>query len=139
MGYYSNVRIIVKKEDFKILYNYVEKYLKENCTEDFDNLLNEEIIKYMDGFKEEKSLNGTDFYYIGYPYVKWYEEYDEVKSIMNGLIYLDEHNKPFRFCRIGENYDDIEEIYSHEAYEDDVLPYPQIIKIIKTFDDDNLI
>lgn len=123
MGYRSDVRIIVSKNGFEKLKEFVKDYLKDKVN--VDNLLEECDIKQ----------EGKEQCYLGWNSVKWYEyDYDDVDAIMNGLNYLGENEYSYRYSRIGENYEDIEEqFYDGEKDKDICLEY---IGIVREFDDD---
>lgn len=126
MGYRSDIRIITSKDGFEILKEFIKGYLKDN-KEDY-NLLEECDIK------EE----GKEQCYFGWNYVKWYEhDYPEVIAIMEGLNHLGENEYSYRYMRIGESYDDIEEqSYDGEKDENIYLEYPNMLR---EFDDNYII
>ncbi len=122
MGYRSEIRIITSKEGYEKLNEFVEQYLKD--TEE-DNLLKECDIKNI----------GKGQCYFGWNDVKWYEnDFKDVDAIMEGLNYLGENEYSYRYMRMGENYEDIEEqFYDGEKDEDIYLEYPSMIR---EFDDE---
>jgi len=126
MGYRSDIRIITSKDGFERLKEFIKGYLKDN-KEDY-NLLEECDIK------EE----GKEQCYFGWNYVKWYEhDYPEVIAIMEGLNHLGENEYSYRYMRIGESYDDIEEqSYDGEKDENIYLEYPNMLR---EFDDNYII
>ena len=126
MGYRSDIRIITSKDGFERLKEFIKEYLKDN-KEDY-NLLEECDIK------EE----GKEQCYFGWNYVKWYEhDYPEVIAIMEGLNHLEENEYSYRYMRIGESYDDIEEqSYDGEKDENIYLEYPNMLR---EFDDNYII
>lgn len=126
MGYRSDIRIITSKDGFERLKEFIKEYLKDN-KEDY-NLLEECDIK------EE----GKEQCYFGWNYVKWYEhDYPEVIAIMEGLNHLGENEYSYRYMRIGESYDDIEEqSYDGEKDENIYLEYPNMLR---EFDDNYII
>ena len=126
MGYRSDIRIITSKDGFETLKEFIKGYLKDN-KEDY-NLLEECDIK------EE----GKEQCYFGWNYVKWYEhDYPEVIAIMEGLNHLGENEYSYRYMRIGESYDDIEEqSYDGEKDENIYLEYPNMLR---EFDDNYII
>lgn len=126
MGYRSDIRIITSKDGFEKLKEFIKEYLKDN-KEDY-NLLEECDIK------EE----GKEQCYFGWNYVKWYEhDYPEVIAIMEGLNHLGENEYSYRYMRIGESYDDIEEqSYDGEKDENIYLEYPNMLR---EFDDNYII
>ena len=124
MGYRSDVRIITSKKGYEKLQKHVEKYLKDK-KEDY-NLLENSDLRYV-------SSKGV---LIGWNSIKWYEwsDYAEVDSIMDGLNKLKDDDYSYRYARIGESYDDIdEEYFDSESREEDYLPY---IDILREFGDD---
>ena len=59
-----------------------------------------------------------------------------VKNNMNGINYLGENEYSYRYMRIGESYDDIEEqSYDGEKDNEICLEYPNMIR---EFDDEYL-
>lgn len=121
MGYRSDVRITTTKNGYKEL----EKYVKEHLSDDICNLLEKTDI-----FQE-----GNDYVYLGWNYMKWYDNYDEVEVIMKGIEHLKDKNIAFHYARLGEDYDDYEEIYN-ETYKDGCIKeYVPAIWTIRTFDD----
>ena len=125
MGYRSDIRIVTSKEGFEKLSEFVKNYLKEN-KEDY-NLLEECDIKQ----------EGKEQCYLGWNCVKWYEyDYTDVDAIMKGLEHLGENEYSYRYMRIGENYDDIEEqSYDGEKDKEIYLEYPSMVR---EFDDEYL-
>lgn len=119
MGYRSDVRIITSKEGFEKLKEFVENYLQEHHSKDY-NLLKECDIK------EE----GKEQCYFGWNWIKWYEgNYTEIDVIMEGLNYLGENEYSYRYMRIGENYDDYEEQdYDGEKDNKISLEYPNMTR-----------
>ena len=126
MGYRSDVRIITTKKGFNELNNYVKKYLKEKGNDDYNLLDN---LK----FKAENDYA----VYFGWNYLKWYEGYDSVDAIVDGLNHLKENNMSYRFARLGESYDDYEEeSFESELEEEQDLDYPSMLR---EFDDSYVI
>lgn len=123
MGYRSDVRIVVTKEGYKKLEEFVENYLKGIEIAKQYNLLNHKDIEKVT----------EEYHYLGWNYIKWYEgDYEDVNSIVKGLDYLAENDFSFRFARIGEQYDDIEE-RNFDSEKEGYLEYPSILR---EFDDD---
>lgn len=117
MAYRSDVRIIVSKNGYEELKKYVDNNLP--VEEKKYNLLENTDLKL---FKDDQVL-------LGWNSVKWYEysDFKEVDSIMNGLIDLQEKEYSYRFARIGEQIDDIEERYVDGNNDSNIyLEYPAI-------------
>ena len=126
MGYRSDIRIVTSKEGFEKLQEFVRNHLRKN-KENY-NLLEECDIKQ----------EGKNQCYFGWNYVKWYEhDYPEVVAIMEGLNHLGENEYSYRYMRIGESYDDIEEQYYDGEKENEIdLEYPNMLR---EFDDEYII
>ncbi|MBO5096028.1 MAG: hypothetical protein J6B98_04060 [Bacilli bacterium] len=129
MGYRSDVRIVTSKKGYKVLDDYVKKYLRDHDKNRNWNLMKRPNIK-----KETPYTT-----YIGWDCLKWYEfsDYEDVNAIMTGLDYLKENGYSYRYSRLGENYDDYDEQYYESDNEDEQdLVYPSIIR---AFDDDYIL
>lgn len=108
MGYYSDVRAILKKEDFEALKKVIEE-------SPYDNLKNMDVL-------EIRGKN-KDYVYFGWNGIKWYFGPEFVQTIITSC---EEH----QFVRIGEDYTDVEEHYNLEEYDGD------IIGVIRYFEED---
>lgn len=127
MGYRSDVRIVVSKEGYELLKEFVEYYLKNNVKKEEINEMN--LLKSVD-IKTE----GKDQVYLGWNYLKWYDGYKDVDAIMEGLNYLEDNEHSYRYMIIGEDYTDVEEMSNDgEKDKDNYLEYPSMIR---GFDDD---
>ena len=129
MGYRSDVRIVTSKKGYKVLDDYVKKYLRDHDKNRNWNLMKRPNIK-----KETPYTT-----YIGWDCLKWYEfsDYEDVNAIMTGLDYLKENVYSYRYSRLGENYDDHDEqYYESDNEEEQDLVYPGIIR---AFDDDYIL
>lgn len=100
MGYISDVAAVFysEKEDFPML----KLFFKENFPyDDFAQCI-EEFDRHYTGFK----FVCED--------VKWYENYSEIKKFdefvkkFNALVVEQKQPWHYEFCRIGEDYDDID-------------------------------
>ena len=126
MGYRSDVRIMTTKKGFKELKKFTDDYLKgKNFT--YGNLLDDLQIN-----EETKYAK-----YFGWDSIKWYdgcEGFEDVDAIMEGLSHLADKDFSYRYARIGESYDDYEEL-SHESdiEEEQDLEYPSMTRY---FEDD---
>lgn len=99
MGYYSDVAIGLREEDFQALWEQEEEY---------DYTILQEI------FESKRTDDGDVVFTI--EGVKWYEGFEEIKRIIDFLDGLERQEKPYSFVRIGENLEDIE---SYEACDKD--------------------
>lgn len=121
MGYRSDVRIVTSKKGYEELKKYVERTLGKN--DDYNLLKSTDVL-----------FEGKHGVLVGWNDIKWYEncDYKAIDAIENGMNYLSEKDFGYRFARIGENYDDIEE-KSNDPENEDYLPYPSMIR---EFDDE---
>lgn len=112
MGYYSDVRIVVSNEGFKKLSEYVNGH-----TNDINLLNNCDVF-----------IKGNNEICIGWNFFKWWDEFPEVKTVMEGLEILESEDYSYRFSRLGG--DAIEEFeYDSKNKERDIcLSYPNIEK-----------
>lgn len=108
MGYRSDIRIRTTKEGLEIMKKFVEKYIKENVSEDAQGL-------------DWNLLNSAEITEIGnsitldWENIKWYDGidgYQDVDAIMNSLNELSDKNIDYQYMRIGEENDDIDEKWS---------------------------
>ncbi len=85
MGYRSKVRICTKKESMERL----EKELKEKDL----------FIPY-----DFEQLNEDGTKIVGWDWIKWYPEYDDISFIEHFIYDLDD----YEFARVGEDIEDVE-------------------------------
>lgn len=124
MGYRSDVRIITSKEGYEKLNEFVEQYLKDT---EADNLLKDCDIENI----------GKEQCYFGWNNVKWYEnDFKDVDAIMEGLNHLGENEYSYRYMRIGESYEDIDEQFFDGQKENDKDMYLEHLSMIREFDDE---
>jgi len=126
MGYRSQVKIVVSKEGFRELKDYVEKesvkFIKPESDYDYNLLKHTDQIRF-DG----------DQVVISWDDIKWYENcYDDVDTIMHGLEHLDSEGYSYRFYRVGEDCDDIEETCIDGELDQDL----EYLYICRYIDDD---
>ena len=121
MAYYNDVRILMSKEAFDVFKGSVEF---ECAVKDINNPLDELDVKIVN-----KEL---DVVYFGWDDVKWFNVcYDAFSVIKSTLDFIKVRGYSYRFSRIGEDYDDIEEVVEDGELDGD-LDY---IQIIRKFDD----
>lgn len=108
MGYRSDVRIRTTKEGYEVMKNFVEKYIKENVSEDAQgldwNLLN----------SAEITETGNSIT-LDWKNIKWYngiDGYQDVDAIMKSLDELSDKDIDYQYMRIGEENNDIDEKWS---------------------------
>lgn len=114
MGYRSDVRIIVSKEGYKELNDYVNKYLKNKNFPYQENIFLHPDVK----------LLGDDSIYLGWNYLKWYNGYHEIDAVMNGLEHLKKKDLSYIYARIGEDFTDFEEDNYDSVKTNEDLVYP---------------
>lgn len=106
MGYRSDVKICLKKENFDELKSMAQELENEHER----HLLDDEYLGIKKLYKDGTIVFGWD-------YIKWYEFQDGTLPhlINNYLIDLLADNIPYSFIRMGEDNDDIE---INENYEE---------------------
>ena len=126
MGYRSQVKILVSKEGFRELKDYVEKESIKFRKPDDDYSYN--LLEHADSIKAD-----GDQFLVSWDDVKWYEGcYDDVDTIMHWLEHLCSEGYSYRFYRVGESYEDIEETCVDGDLDQD-LDYLYVVRYI---DDD---
>lgn len=126
LGYRSDVRIVTSKKGFDELKKFTDDYLKaKNYT--YGNLLDDCKVISENSYSK----------YFGWDSIKWYEncdDYEDVDAVMEGLHHLADKDFSYRYARIGESYDDYEEMYNESNIEEEQdLEFPSYIRY---FDDD---
>ena len=102
MGYRSDIRIRLTKEDFKRLKKeFEEKLIKTE-------ILNWNLFEHLNIYKEEDDCpyfygedgeHSIDAVYFGWNYLKWYDGYKDVEFIENFIFECEYYS----FIRIGES------------------------------------
>ena len=104
MSYYSTVRIVTTIDGFTTMQQEVISFLQQHCCPMELNLLQP---THMDYFNKDQY--GV---YFGWDSIRWYDQfYPEIMAIVYALEQLEKSGIEYQFLRIGENYNDIEEIY----------------------------
>lgn len=107
MGYRSDCRLRTTKEGYEIMKKEIDKYLKKAKKEkDFD-YEPKNVFEYCEKINIENEIVTADWNYM-----KWYEDYTEIRAFNNALGILQDKDIDFQFMRIGENLEDIEERWS---------------------------
>lgn len=100
MGYRSDVRLRMERKGYDKFKEIVQKEL-EDSEVDIDLSLWADSIKV-----EEHQVTLT------WRYSKWYPEFPEIKAVNKGISYLADNDIDYHFVRIGEDWDDIEELWA---------------------------
>lgn len=103
MGYRSDVRIKLTKEDFeKLEKDFIEKFGNNSL---FDYI---DVKGYRKDYvynEDKDNWDEIDAVYFGWNCVKWYEyDYEDVKFIMSFI----KSGIPYAYSRIGEDMGDVE-------------------------------
>ena len=99
MGYRSEVKIVTTHEGYEHLCKRIDEMGANSETE---QLLGTEI-------EPEYREDIDDCVVFGWDWIKWYDgDFEEVTNVSKALRELDDAKIPYQFCRIGENWDDIE-------------------------------
>ena len=123
MGYRSDVKIVVSKKGFAKLKEYVERESVKFRKPDSDYSYN--LLECADSIR----VDGDQFL-ISWDDIKWYEDcYDDVDTIVHGLNYINNEGYSYRFYRVGESYDDIEETCVDGDLDQD-LDYLYVVRYI---------
>ncbi|NJL78555.1 MAG: hypothetical protein HC917_06350 [Richelia sp. SM2_1_7] len=82
-------------------------------TKDYENL--NYAINILDevNIEDEKRViinDRTIYYEYQFSYIKFYEDYNDIKKIRKLISYMDENEVSYIFIRMGEEYDDVEEL-----------------------------
>ena len=109
MGYRSDISILITLPEKVSAEEVIDKFRKawDRQEADFD--------KY---FEINQNVNGCVF--LGISDVKWYEyTFEEVTNVMELVRHWDEHYESggVHYIRLGEDYEDIEEIVSGDCEE----------------------
>lgn len=120
MGYYSDVRIVMSQEGWKVFKEYVD----ENCGDEVYNLAEHLAVWY----------TRDNWVYFGWNSIKFYDDFEEVAAIYQGLDCLKESDYSYNFAEMGEEYDDFNTLqYSSKTRKEErwlLEPYVE-----KHFDD----
>ncbi len=99
MGYRSDVGIAVSREGYNRICKRVDELSERRDTYLLIGM------KRKPEFVEEEG----DSVVFGWDWVKWYEGmYADVTNVMTALAEIGADDLPYEFCRVGEEYDDIE-------------------------------
>lgn len=121
MAYYNSIRILMSTEAFKLFKDSIE----QDCVfDDINNPLDNLNVKIVN--KEQGAV------YFGWDDIGWfYDWYTPYNVINKNLNLLEALKYSYRLTRIGEEYDDIEEIVEDGEIDSDL----DFIQIIRKFDD----
>lgn len=119
MGYKSDVRLVIKKETLKVFGELINKTNDKN------------FIEMMRIAKIKKTIGNV--MYIGWNNLGA----NKVNLIENAVFEMREQGKSHRLIIIGENVEDISELYYDESKEDMMLPYPCLIRMVDDEDMEN--
>ena len=110
MGYRSDVVISLKRKDFDRLketflkntekeYTKLEEEYKKFKHDSVYNLMKEVTIWH----EKKADQKENDIIVFGWNGIKWYEEYFDVRFILNFLNKLEEENAPYKLIVMGED------------------------------------
>lgn len=113
MGYYSDAALCLRESDFKGL-------LAEAKT--IDKSVYNDLAKHTSITVIDTLIDGDKVLCVRWDGVKWYEEFPSIQLIENWMD-GDSGCHPFKFVRLGEEYEDIE-IRQSDGFEFDEYIYP---------------
>lgn len=120
MGYYSDVRIVMSQEGWKVFKGYVD----ENCGDEVYNLAEHLDVWY----------TRDNWVYFGWNSIKFYDDFEEVAAVYQGLDCLKESDYSYNFAEMGEEITDFNTLqYSSKTRKEErwlLEPYVE-----KHFDD----
>lgn len=99
MGYRSEVTLTIYEKDYKEL-------LRQAIKGKNDDVIS--LIRYAGLYKK------SDIITLHWDWVKWYEEYPDIRFIMDFIL---SNDIPYSFKRVGENTGDIEELSYDDEYD----------------------
>lgn len=106
MGYRNDVKICMRKENYETLLRQSKKLGdSEACLFLPQNL------------KVKERSNGTVI--LSWDWIKWDTMLEDVAFVMDFLDRLEEEGCPFTYCRIGEDFTDLEERIYRGLYDDE--------------------
>ncbi len=99
MGYRSEVRIATTRKDYDMICERVDALSEERDTYQLVGTKREPEF-----FEEESGC-----VVFGWDWIKWYDgALPDVTNVTRALAEIGEREIPYEFCRVGEEYDDIE-------------------------------
>lgn len=107
MGYYSKVMIIVSKNGYSELTDYVENLSQQNEVEN--------LLKYA----QEETVNER-YITLTWNWLKWDDQFVSVKNVIEGLSFIKSKGYSYEYGIIGEEYGDVS--IEHSKGCDDDLP-----------------
>lgn len=93
MGYYSEVAIVLYKDDLKKLIE--EAYLEQN----------HDVINLIKGAELYNDNDESGVVTLRWDYIKWYDSFPNIRFVMD---FIQNEDRQYRFVRIGEEEGDIE-------------------------------
>lgn len=120
MGYRSQIRIIMKKD------NYNE--LVEKCRKKFENRQEYNLLSDKNNLDEYTERDNGNIVLFGWDYIKWYDGYEDVDCITEYLRQLQDKDIPFKLVEVGED-GAIDEMYSECIYDNE--EYSQKFDVIR--------
>ena len=110
MDYYSKIRVVTTLEGFKAMREIAFEIAKKNS-------IPRVTILFPDPETEEEEFydycaTWKDCFCFGLDWIKWYDNYKYVSLFMDTLKVANERGIDWQFVRIGEEFEDIENISS---------------------------
>lgn len=108
MGYYSDVRIVMSQEGWKAFKGYVD----ENCGDEVYNLAEHLDVWY----------TRDNWIYCGWNSIKFYDDFEEVAAVYQGLDHLKELDYSYNFSEMGDTLQYASQTRKEERW----LPEPYV-------------
>lgn len=123
MGYRSQVAIAIREEDYELI--------KEEKKE------NKDFIELLEMGSEDCSYRKNGIIVLTWNDIKWYDSFSEIEDMEDFMYKLDDKEAPYKFIRIGEDYEDIEiknNWGNEEKYGDDCVKVDSAISLYRDID-----
>ena len=125
MGYYNDVRICMKQDNFYIM---IEQARPKGFTE--HNYMLDETKMNITKFKD-----GTVIF--GWNDIKWEEDFTDVAFVLEFLDRMREEGHPYAFVRIGYDLSDNEEYYYDGKEDDDICHKIELERKIYEYEEED--
>lgn len=125
MGYYNDIRICMRKDNYNTL---IERGREQDLTE-HGYILDQ---TKMNVYKEYK--DGTVVF--GWNWIKWENDFTDVAFVMNFLDEMQYEGYPYAYVRVGCNLDDNEERYYDGNEETDICHKIELVREARVQEED---
>jgi hypothetical protein len=117
MGYSSNVKVLTDLDGFETMQEIAFEIQEREDLEDAYFLFpmqGQDPDEFFDYYDVQE-----DYLCFGFDWVKWYDTYKDVSLFMEILEVANERGVDWQFIRIGESFEDVENLNSDNFYDTD--------------------